>query len=63
MVMMVMMVKEGVASVTIIVGVVPVVRVAVTIIVGVVAACIVGVDVAGNVWISSVVDARCSSFD
>ena len=63
MVMMVMMVKEGVASVAIIIGMVAAVGMAVAgnvwvsvaIIIGVVAASIVGVAVAGNVWESSVV--------
>ena len=63
MVMMVMMVKEGVASVTIIIGVVVAVGmavagnvwIAVTIIIGVVAASIVGVAIARNVRESAVV--------
>jgi len=52
---MVVMVKEGIASVAIIIGVVTVVGVTVAIIIGVVAASIVGVAVAGNVRESSVV--------
>ena len=57
MVMMVMMVIEGGASVAIIVGMIAVVGVAIAIaiIVGVVAASIVGVAIARNVWVSSVV--------